>query len=104
MHQDTLAQAQLLRRQVFPLPPSPLGISDYDALDMEDNLHDECCDEGEGSLVYSDFNILEPVEPDYSNFNSLPQRRRPPSPPDEKEVELMLEKQRQKELSFVEFA
>ncbi|KAH0547572.1 hypothetical protein FGG08_000297 [Glutinoglossum americanum] len=99
-HQDTVAQAQLPRRQFIPLPPSPLGLSNYDALDMEDDFRDE----GSGdSLVYSDFNMLEPVEPDYTDFNSLPRPRRPPSPPDEKEVELMLEKQRQKELCFVHF-
>jgi hypothetical protein len=77
-----------------------LGLTNYDALDMEDDFHDE----GSGdSLVYSDFNILEPVESDYTGFDSLPRPRRPPSPPDEKEVELMLEKQRQKELCFVHF-
>jgi hypothetical protein len=73
---------------------------------MEDELHNGYCDEGEGegSLVYSDFNILEPIEPDSSDFGSFPQPQRPPSPPDEKEVELMLEKQRQKQLCFVHLA
>jgi len=94
--------AQIPRRQFIPLPPSPLGLSNYDILDMEDELHDEC--DEDGPLVYSDFNILEPVEPDYADYDSLPRPRRPPSPPDEKEVELVLEKQRQKELCFVQFA
>ena len=71
---------------------------------MEDDIRDECPDGSEGSLVYSDFNILEPFEPDHAEFRSLPQPRRPPSPPDEKEVELILEKQRQKELCFLQFA
>ncbi|KAH0547863.1 hypothetical protein GP486_008396 [Trichoglossum hirsutum] len=101
---DTITPAQLPRRPFIPLPPSPLGLSNYDVLDMEDELRNECCDDDEGPLVYSDFNFLEPVEPDSSDFGSFPQPRRPPSPPDEKEVELMLEKQRQKELCFVTFA
>jgi hypothetical protein len=95
--------AQIPRRQFFPLPPSPLGLTNYDILDMEDELHDEPYDE-DGPLVNSDFNILEPIEPDYADYDSLPRPRRPPSPPDEKEVELVLEKQRQKELCFVRFA
>ena len=70
---------------------------------MEDNIYGECCDE-EGQLVYSDFNLLEPAEPDYADYDSLPQPRRPPSPPDEKEVELILEKQRQKEFCFIQFS
>ncbi|KAI9785332.1 MAG: hypothetical protein M1839_000350 [Geoglossum umbratile] len=90
--------AQILRQQFIPLPPSPLGISKYDMLDMED---EGCC--GEDVPLYSDFNLLEPAEPDYADYDSLPQPRRPPSPPDEKEVEMILEKQRQKELYFVQF-
>jgi hypothetical protein len=97
--------AQMPRRQFIPLPlpPPPLGLSNYDVLDMEDELNDECCD-GDGPLVYSDFNILEPVQPDYADYDSLPRPRRPPSPPDEKEVELILEQQRQRKLCFIQFA
>lgn len=32
--------AQAPRRDYIPLPPSPLGLSNYDALDLEDEIHD----------------------------------------------------------------
>ncbi|KAI9803198.1 MAG: hypothetical protein M1825_001989 [Sarcosagium campestre] len=101
--------AQVPRRQYIPLPPSPLGLSNYDALDLEDDLQNsDCDDESDGSSVYSDFSILEPsqsVVDDYDSldhFDSLPLKRRPPSPPDEKELEMMREKERQKEVAFIQ--
>lgn len=105
-----LSTAQTPRRQYIPLPPSPLGLSNYDALDLEDEVHDSA--DGEGQSIYSDFNFLDPSEPvvdDYDSLrdldalNEVPQERRPPTPPDEKSIEMLREKERQKELSFVHF-
>lgn len=96
-----------------PLPPSPLGLSNYDALDLED---EDC--EGSDSEIYTDFNIMKPVgtgsgdgdEYDYldeldgipHDLAELPEER-PPPPPDERMVEMLKEKERQKELCFVHF-
>ena len=98
-------------RHYIPLPPSPLGLSNYDALDDEDYPHcDEEYEASEDRSVYSDFNILDPSEAvvdDYDSLGSLdeaPPERRHPSPPCEKIVELMVERERQKEISFVQFA
>ncbi|KAI9837237.1 MAG: hypothetical protein M1819_000311 [Sarea resinae] len=105
-----LSTAQTPRRQYIPLPPSPLGLSNYDALDLEDEVHDSADEEGQS--IYSDFNFLDPSEPvvdDYDSLrdldalNEVPQERRPPTPPDEKSIEMLREKERQKELSFVHF-
>jgi hypothetical protein len=55
------------RRSYIPLPPSPLGLSNYDAFDLEDemsNFSDDhmYSDGDEAPLIYSDFNILDPQE------------------------------------------
>jgi len=34
------SKAQNLRKAHLPLPPSPLGLSNYDAFDLEDDIHD----------------------------------------------------------------
>ncbi|KAI9790734.1 MAG: hypothetical protein M1816_004875 [Peltula sp. TS41687] len=95
----------------LPLPPSPLGLSNYDALDAEDGvLEDESCQGGEGCVINSDFNILEPTESVVEDYDSLdeivgplPPKHRPPSPPCEEVLDLMIrEKERQKEVSFVQ--
>jgi len=70
---------------------------------MEGDFYGDNGEESESPLVYSDFNILEPTEPVYEDYDSLPQPQRPPTPPDEKDIELMMEKQRQKQLCFVHF-
>ena len=46
----------------MPLPPSPLGLSNYDALDIEDDFYDPYDDGGVDrmSSIYSDFNIMSP--------------------------------------------
>ncbi|KAI9816755.1 MAG: hypothetical protein M1827_001400 [Pycnora praestabilis] len=107
--------AQVPRRIYVPLPPSPLGLSNYDALDLEDGLHndddgddEEAGDAAVAQALYSDFNILDSSEPIMDEYDSLdkidgvPKDERPPSPPDEKIVEMMREAQRQKEISFVD--
>jgi len=96
------------RKEYLPLPPSPLGLSNYDAFDNEDGFFDEDGEDGEG-LVYSDFNVLEPCEPVVDDHDSLlafdsdPVWGKLVPLADEKVEEIMREKERQKEISFVRF-
>lgn len=96
----------------FPLPPSPLGLSNYDALDLEDELFEDEQEDGaeRGSSVYSDFNIMNPETSDGDPYEyldaldgiipeDLPDT--PPPPPEESIVELLKEKGRQGESRFV---
>jgi hypothetical protein len=75
-------------------------------LDAEDGLPDDETAQGECCTIRSDFNILEPTEPvveDYDSldeFASLPPKHRPPSPPCEKVLDQIREKERQREVSF----
>jgi hypothetical protein len=86
-----------------PLPPSPLGLSNYDALDLEDE-HDDGEDEGADgeSAIYSDFNIMNPITSDGDDYDyldaidgittqDLPDA--PPQPVEDDIVELMREKE-----------
>lgn len=100
------------RTYEMPLPPSPLGLSNYDALDLEDDMLDEDNEDGvEGrSPFYSDFSIMNPncdgdgyeyldaldgISPD-----DLPAA--PPSPPEEDDVlEMLREKERLGDNFFV---
>lgn len=51
----------VLPRPKFPPPQSPLGTSNYDALDLED----EIMEDGESSSdIYSDFRIMKPTTAD----------------------------------------
>lgn len=98
-----------------PLPPSPLGLSNYDALDLEDEMFDDDEEEyGEygGPRIYSDFNIMKPYaasdgdEYDYLDEldgipHDLPEER--PRLIDEALVDILKEKERQREVSFVQF-
>jgi hypothetical protein len=99
------------RSHDFPLPPSPLGLSNYDALDLEDDLSE---DEHEGvdcsSGIYSDFNIMNPMANDGDPYEyldaldgitpeDLPDT--PPPPPEEGIVEMLRGKGRQGESIFV---
>lgn len=105
-----------------PLPPSPLGMSNYDALDLEDDAFgdrnsfgedDEDIDaemSGCGSLFYSDFGVIDSSRSsvdgdDYDYLDELdgiPHRvvEERPLAPDEKMVEIMKEKERQREVSM----
>lgn len=80
---NMLPSAQVPRRDYIPLPPSPLGLSNYDAFDLEDDF---AVDDGDGdgddaggdsggydwtassdtvespSSIYSDFSVLDPME------------------------------------------
>ena len=97
----------------MPLPPSPLGLSNYDALDLEDEMDD---DDGEGGLercsaIYSDFNIMNPTSGDGDAYeyldaldgispDDLPDTP-PPPPPEDGIVEMLREKERQGDGFFV---
>lgn len=105
-----------------PLPPSPLGLSAYDALDMEDDISDPYeedfgIDRSDGidriSAIYSDFNIMNPVSSeggdgdDWGFLDALdgiqPQDLpdTPPAPPEDSIVDLLREKERQGDGYFV---
>lgn len=87
----------------FPLPPSPLGLSNYDALDLEDDVYDS--EDGENadkvSAIYSDFNFMNPTTSiegdDYAYLDALdgisPEDLpdTPPAPPEESIAEMLRE-------------
>ncbi|EPE29533.1 hypothetical protein GLAREA_00693 [Glarea lozoyensis ATCC 20868] len=89
----------------MPLPPSPLGTSNYDALELEDEFDDYDEDGSEGSsAIYSDFNIMNPITSDGDEYDyldaidgittqDLPDT--PPQPVEEDIAELLREKERQ---------
>lgn len=102
----------------MPLPPSPLGLSNYDALDLEDEIseHEGDC-EGDDvdriSTIYSDFNIMNPItsseDDDYDYLDALDGIQSdvlpdtPPSPPEEESiVEMLREKEREGDSYFVQ--
>jgi len=114
---------------------SPLGLSNYDALDDEDGFYDDehqycgSCPNSpkkEKKIIknktnddeyYSDFNFFDNSKEDgresdeeYDDPFSLSvlpaeiaREKRPPSPPDGRLIELMKEKERQREVLFLEF-
>jgi hypothetical protein len=94
------------RRHYIPLPPSPLGMSNYDALDLEDEFENDEASDDECPSLYSDFSVLEPSQPPdvYDTLDEpCPALEvcRLLTPPDEKVLEMMREKERQKQLSFM---
>ncbi|KAI9718022.1 MAG: hypothetical protein M1812_004280 [Candelaria pacifica] len=110
VYRHKILVAQVPRQPYVHLPPSPLGVSNYDALDMEDELPDDVEDDfGSGNDVALDkpvshkFRIIEPSESIMDDLDGVPQLPRPPSPPNEKVIDMMREQERQKELSFVQF-
>jgi hypothetical protein len=74
---ETLALREIVvqkpRCHNFLLPPSPLGLSNYDAFDLEDEVGDD--GEGSGfercSSIYSDFNIMNPTSSDGDGYDYL---------------------------------
>jgi hypothetical protein len=96
------------RSHDLPLPPSPLGLSNYDALDLEDHHLDEDDEYEEGMerdpAIYSDFNIMLPSTSngeDYEYLDALDGISKddlpdePPTPPPEDSiVEMLKEDQR----------
>ena len=107
-----------------PPPPSPLGLSAYDAFDLEDDISDPYEDDhgierSDGidkiSAIYSDFNILNPATSDDGGDDwgyldaldgiqpeDLPDM--PPPPPEDANtiVEMLKEKERQGDSYFVQ--
>ena len=89
----------------LPLPPSPLGLSNYDALDLEDEFDDRDDDGvGDMSAIYSDFSIMNPITSDGDEYDyldaidgiktqDLPDT--PPQPVEEDIAEMLREKERQ---------
>jgi len=96
----------------LPITGSPLvGVSNYDALDDEDM--EDCGDSDGDPEVYSDWKKIEPsraVDEDEYEYDYLDEldgiphelvelpKERPPPPPDERMLEMMKEKEKQKEL------
>ncbi|KAI9759000.1 MAG: hypothetical protein M4579_002663 [Chaenotheca gracillima] len=73
-HRRQAMAAQIPRRQYIPLPPSPLGLTNYDAFDVDDEVQDDMDEDDEdreGSLIYSDFNIIDPSESVIDDYDSL---------------------------------
>jgi len=96
----------------MPLPPSPLGLSNYDAFDLEDEMGD-ANDEGGSercSSIYSDFNIMNPTSIDGDTYDyldaldgisskNLPDN--PPPPFGENIVDVLRDKDREVDAYFV---
>lgn len=95
-------------RQRLPLPPSPLGLTNYDAIDDEDVFSDDEDGDG-GALIYTDWNVLQPTEPltrDHDAlyaFEGVILREEILGTAEEHVDELMEERQRQKQVAFVDF-
>jgi len=95
-----------------PLPPSPLGLSNYDALDLEDDFCDPYDDGGMDrmSTIYSDFNIMNPSMGDGDDYDYLDAldgistRNLPDTPPalPEQSIVEILREERQGESNFVQ--
>ncbi|KAE8450921.1 hypothetical protein EG329_005361 [Mollisiaceae sp. DMI_Dod_QoI] len=99
----------------FPLPPSPLGLSNYDALDLDDDIYNEHNDDDEAvdkvSAIYSDFNIMNPTTnndgDDYDYLDALdgisPEDLpdTPPAPPEESIAEMLSREDSRGESIFV---
>lgn len=106
-----VSHVHMPRRQYIPLPPSPLGLSksNYDALDLEDDWPEAELDDEDVPAVNSDFNILEPSElvlDDYDSLDVGEDLSANPvavKQPDGKVSEIFEERERQKEVSFVDF-
>jgi hypothetical protein len=102
------------RYHELPLPPSPLGLSNYDALDLEDELDGPTGEHQNGiertCSIYTDFNIMNPCtagDDDYDYLDALdgisprdlPDT--PPPPPEDSIVEMLREKERGGDSYFV---
>jgi len=100
---------QKQRWNEFVLPPSPLGRSNYDALDSEDEMDES--EDGRGQDIYSDFNVMMPSAGDGDDYEYLdtldglsPEDMpdHPPNPPAEESiVEMLREEERQHDSYFV---
>jgi len=118
-NRETLALREIVvqrpRCYELPLPPSPLGLSNYDAFDLEDDTGDDDLEGGVDrcSAIYSDFNIMNPISGDGDTYDYLDALDAldgispgdlpdiPPHPPEESLVEILREKERHGESFFV---
>ncbi|TGO75832.1 hypothetical protein BELL_0190g00110 [Botrytis elliptica] len=112
MHlREILEEKQNKRWNEFVLPPSPLGRSNYDVLDSEDEMLMDEMDDGCERTIYSDFNVMcssEEGEDEYEYLDTLDglspedMQEQPLSPPeDERIVEMLREEERLHDSYFV---
>lgn len=97
----------------FVLPPSPLGRSNYDALDYEDEMLMDEEGDGREKEIYSDFSVMCPSRSgvegdDYEYLDTLDglspedMQDQPPSPPSEEGIaEMLREEEKQHDGCFV---
>ncbi|KAI9894328.1 MAG: hypothetical protein M1814_003084 [Vezdaea aestivalis] len=95
--------AQIPRRLYIPLPPSPLGLSIYDALDADDDFEDEETSDIEWPPLSENYAILDPADPLTTDYDFLdepppPFTKGPPSLPNEEILEQLRDTERQREL------
>ncbi|THV49431.1 hypothetical protein BGAL_0195g00080 [Botrytis galanthina] len=112
MHlREILEGKQNKRWNELVLPPSPLGRSNYDVLDSEDEMLMDELDGGCEKMIYSDFNVMcssEEGEDEYEYLDTLDglspedMQELPLSPPeDERIVEMLREEERLHDSYFV---
>ncbi|TVY86243.1 hypothetical protein LAWI1_G007473 [Lachnellula willkommii] len=100
------------RTHELPLPPSPLGLSNYDAFDLEDDVNSDEDFHEDGidrvSSIYSDFNIMNPITSDGDDYDYLDAidgietQALPDSPPQPPTIAGMLREEKLQEGYFVE--
>lgn len=93
-----------------PRTPSPLGLSNYDAIDLEGDPYDDGWDEPSEDLLNSDFNKREPFDTaifnkyGHSLLQSHPDSHQPGAEPLAKDLmELVTDEEKQQEVSFAQF-
>ncbi|TGO18254.1 hypothetical protein BTUL_0011g00600 [Botrytis tulipae] len=112
MHlREILEEKQNKRWNELVLPPSPLGRSNYDVLDSEDEMLMDELEDGCEKMIYSDFNVMcssEEGEDEYEYLDTLDglspenMQEQPLSPPeDERIVEMLREEERLHDSCFV---
>lgn len=136
---NAFGKVALIRKSIeHSHTPSPLGLSNYEALDDEDGFYDDehehyyggsppsspqqelhATDGTKVNGYYSDFNFFDNSHEDTGGRDSdeeyddpfslsllpaeITKEKRPPSPPDGSIIENMKEKDRQREVLFLEF-
>ncbi|CAD6444287.1 1f57906d-c9c8-4f46-8503-38a1268884cc [Sclerotinia trifoliorum] len=97
-----VTEKQNKRWNEFVLPPSPLGRSNYDVLDSEDDMFMDELEDGCEKEIYSDFNVMRPTGEgdDYEYMDTLDglspedMQEQPPSPPEGEKVMEIFKEQR----------
>jgi hypothetical protein len=94
----------------IPHTPSPLGLSNYDAIDLEgDPYDDEWDDEPQDHLANSDFNMREPIDAHVVDLDSYPSSHYDTDPVPNIEsrskdiMRLVANDEKQQEVSFAQF-